>query len=255
MCPHAKIQYLHTKLFHELKKQFAFQAVIGAGAAGLVAARELSREGHQVTVLEQGSQVGGVWVYTDAYEAEDLLGKPAWTVSRLHTLLLLTSCILPLHTIRTLLGSFWGLETSLKFCQVLRSKYIAFTTGLPLKMFAILVEKWLPANGAFERIWNRGQGLPGVTHVSSVQASTKAGRRYMAVCIRASGPICPDTSWLTQIFLLISRQPAPTTTACTVATKRCLFYVLWFSQNPSSGNSAKAFQLWLAQGLDGHSRG
>ena len=51
------------------------QAVIGAGAAGLVAARELVREGHHVTVFEKGSGTGGVWVYTDEVESSDLLGK------------------------------------------------------------------------------------------------------------------------------------------------------------------------------------
>ncbi len=50
------------------------QAVIGAGAAGLVAARELVFEGHHVTVFEKGSSTGGVWVYTDEVEAPDLLG-------------------------------------------------------------------------------------------------------------------------------------------------------------------------------------
>ena len=44
------------------------QGVIGAGAAGLVTARELIREGHRPTVFEQGSRVGGVWVYTDKVE-------------------------------------------------------------------------------------------------------------------------------------------------------------------------------------------
>ena len=44
------------------------QCVIGAGAAGLVAARELLREGHTPTVLEQGARPGGVWVYTDNVE-------------------------------------------------------------------------------------------------------------------------------------------------------------------------------------------
>ncbi|KAL6177102.1 hypothetical protein ACLB2K_048628 [Fragaria x ananassa] len=35
------------------------------GAAGLVAARELRREGHNVVILERGDQIGGTWVYTD----------------------------------------------------------------------------------------------------------------------------------------------------------------------------------------------
>jgi cation diffusion facilitator CzcD-associated flavoprotein CzcO len=50
-------------------------AVIGAGAAGLVAARELKREGHHVTVFEQNSRVGGVWVYDDRVEKDDLMGN------------------------------------------------------------------------------------------------------------------------------------------------------------------------------------
>ncbi|ESQ29135.1 hypothetical protein EUTSA_v10024032mg [Eutrema salsugineum] len=40
-------------------------AVIGAGPGGLVAARELRREGHSVVVLERQNQVGGTWIYTD----------------------------------------------------------------------------------------------------------------------------------------------------------------------------------------------
>ncbi|XP_052169764.1 flavin-containing monooxygenase FMO GS-OX-like 2 isoform X4 [Oryza glaberrima] len=38
-------------------------AVVGAGAAGLVAARELLREGHAVTVFERSARVGGTWAY------------------------------------------------------------------------------------------------------------------------------------------------------------------------------------------------
>lgn len=51
-------------------------AVIGAGAAGLVAARELRREGHSVVVLERGSQIGGVWAYTSQVEPDPLSLDP-----------------------------------------------------------------------------------------------------------------------------------------------------------------------------------
>ncbi|OWM88390.1 hypothetical protein CDL15_Pgr003802 [Punica granatum] len=47
-------------------------AVIGAGAAGLVAARELRREGHRVVVYERESQVGGTWIYTPKTEPDPL---------------------------------------------------------------------------------------------------------------------------------------------------------------------------------------
>ncbi|CAD6204446.1 unnamed protein product [Miscanthus lutarioriparius] len=39
-------------------------AVVGAGAAGLVAARELRREGHAPVVFERAAAVGGTWLYT-----------------------------------------------------------------------------------------------------------------------------------------------------------------------------------------------
>lgn len=51
------------------------QAVIGAGAAGLVTTRELLREGHRVTIFEQNDNVGGIWDYQKEYETEDLLGR------------------------------------------------------------------------------------------------------------------------------------------------------------------------------------
>ncbi|CAN6460764.1 unnamed protein product [Victoria cruziana] len=56
-------------------------AVIGAGAAGLVAARELKREGHRVVVFERGDGIGGTWVYTSEVDSGDLLGRdPSRTV-------------------------------------------------------------------------------------------------------------------------------------------------------------------------------
>jgi thioredoxin reductase len=47
-------------------------AVIGAGAAGLVAARELARAGLDVTVFERSDTVGGIWVYTPETESDPL---------------------------------------------------------------------------------------------------------------------------------------------------------------------------------------
>uniref|UniRef100_A0A453J9N0 Flavin-containing monooxygenase n=1 Tax=Aegilops tauschii subsp. strangulata TaxID=200361 RepID=A0A453J9N0_AEGTS len=47
-------------------------AVIGAGAAGLVAARELRREGHAPVVFELAAAVGGTWRYDDAASADPL---------------------------------------------------------------------------------------------------------------------------------------------------------------------------------------
>ncbi|KAE8808350.1 Flavin-containing monooxygenase FMO GS-OX5 [Hordeum vulgare] len=48
-------------------------AVIGARAAGLVAARELLREGHApVVVFERAAAVGGTWRYDDAASADPL---------------------------------------------------------------------------------------------------------------------------------------------------------------------------------------
>ncbi|MCL7042506.1 hypothetical protein MKW94_002605 [Papaver nudicaule] len=47
-------------------------AVIGAGAAGLAASRELRREGHAVVVFERSDRVGGVWLYNSNVESDPL---------------------------------------------------------------------------------------------------------------------------------------------------------------------------------------
>ncbi|CAI9111976.1 OLC1v1012332C1 [Oldenlandia corymbosa var. corymbosa] len=49
--------------------------VIGAGSSGLVAARELKKEGHNVVILEQKHDIGGQWLYDPNVEDEDPLGK------------------------------------------------------------------------------------------------------------------------------------------------------------------------------------
>ncbi|MFT4712523.1 MAG: thioredoxin reductase [Candidatus Azotimanducaceae bacterium] len=48
-------------------------AVIGAGAAGLVCARELVRQNIDVTIFEKSGQVGGVWVYESKVD-DDITG-------------------------------------------------------------------------------------------------------------------------------------------------------------------------------------
>ncbi|CAA7029072.1 unnamed protein product [Microthlaspi erraticum] len=55
-------------------------AVIGAGSAGLAAARELHRESHSVVVFERQSQVGGLWVYTPKSEPDPLSLDPNRTI-------------------------------------------------------------------------------------------------------------------------------------------------------------------------------
>jgi hypothetical protein len=47
-------------------------AVVGAGAAGLAALRELRAEGHDAVCFEQGDAPGGTWVYSDATDADPL---------------------------------------------------------------------------------------------------------------------------------------------------------------------------------------
>lgn len=58
-------------------------AVIGAGAAGLAAARQLSVEGLDPVIFEGTSRLGGTWVYTDAVESDPLGRDPARC--RIHT--------------------------------------------------------------------------------------------------------------------------------------------------------------------------
>ncbi|XP_004290726.1 PREDICTED: flavin-containing monooxygenase FMO GS-OX-like 9 [Fragaria vesca subsp. vesca] len=58
--------------------------VIGAGPSGLVAARELKKEGHRVVVLEQNHDVGGQWLYDPNVEGEDPLGRNTTSLTTTH---------------------------------------------------------------------------------------------------------------------------------------------------------------------------
>lgn len=53
-------------------------AIIGAGAAGLSAARHVSADGHECKVFEMGAQLGGTWVYTDDV-GTDKYGFPVYS--------------------------------------------------------------------------------------------------------------------------------------------------------------------------------
>lgn len=45
-------------------------AVIGGGVAGLCAARELQREGHDVVIFEKSNGIGGMWVYDPRIDSD-----------------------------------------------------------------------------------------------------------------------------------------------------------------------------------------
>ncbi|RZC54214.1 hypothetical protein C5167_013069 [Papaver somniferum] len=54
--------------------------VIGAGASGLVASRELRREGHVPVVFERNNNVGGTWIYNPEVESDPLGVDPSRTI-------------------------------------------------------------------------------------------------------------------------------------------------------------------------------
>jgi monoamine oxidase len=55
--------------------------VVGAGVSNLISARELRREGHDVTVMEQSAGVGRKWLYDPGTHAGDPLGVAGVHVS------------------------------------------------------------------------------------------------------------------------------------------------------------------------------
>ncbi|KAJ3032242.1 Dimethylaniline monooxygenase [N-oxide-forming] 4, partial [Rhizophlyctis rosea] len=56
-------------------------AVIGAGAAGLVAAKELLAAGFNVTVFEKGSDVGGIWAYSEDVNTPSVMRQTVMNLS------------------------------------------------------------------------------------------------------------------------------------------------------------------------------
>jgi cation diffusion facilitator CzcD-associated flavoprotein CzcO len=51
-------------------------AVIGAGVSGLVVARELKRENHNVVIFEQNNRIGGNWIFDPKTESDPLSIDP-----------------------------------------------------------------------------------------------------------------------------------------------------------------------------------
>jgi cation diffusion facilitator CzcD-associated flavoprotein CzcO len=68
-----------------VRNQSKHVCVIGSGPSGLVAARELRKEGHSVVVLEQNHDVGGQWLYDPDVEGEDPLGRNVNTFGKVHS--------------------------------------------------------------------------------------------------------------------------------------------------------------------------
>ncbi|KAF9591780.1 hypothetical protein IFM89_007110 [Coptis chinensis] len=62
-------------MMRSIREFYNSRDVAGAGPSGLVAARELRKEGHTAVVLEQNNEVGGQWLYEPKVEGEDHLGK------------------------------------------------------------------------------------------------------------------------------------------------------------------------------------
>ncbi|RVW31673.1 Flavin-containing monooxygenase FMO GS-OX-like 9 [Vitis vinifera] len=58
------------------RNQSKHVCVIGAGPSGLVAARELRKEGHSVVVIEQNHDIGGQWLYEPKVEGRDMRRFP-----------------------------------------------------------------------------------------------------------------------------------------------------------------------------------
>ena len=59
--------------------------MVGAGAAGLVAIRELVQCGHTAVAYEQAPTLGGVWLYTEATERDDAAGMRSDAGQRVHS--------------------------------------------------------------------------------------------------------------------------------------------------------------------------
>ena len=87
-CP-IKSLIVDTKILHTTTMSESYQSksvcVIGAGPSGLVAARELKKEGHRVVVLEQNHDVGGQWLYNPNVEEEDPLGRSTTSPATVHS--------------------------------------------------------------------------------------------------------------------------------------------------------------------------
>jgi len=189
------------------------QAVIGAGAAGLVAARELVLAGHHVTVFEKGSSTGGVWVYTDEVESPDLLGMHRLYVSvcilmDVATLIMVThmsACANP-NACSICFTAYWldaCICSSIPSAQLfVRKEHASICLFLSADCFAAIAV-WLRHSRSyalcFILLFRSDQDTWAL-----LQVKTQKDTRFTAACMRDCAPTYLGKLWPTQTLLLMT---------------------------------------------------
>ena len=149
-------------------------AVIGAGAAGLAAARELRAEGHRVSVFEADTAVGGTWRYSPTP------GGHTSMYAALRTNLpreLMAFTDLPFAASAPLAGDarrYPGHREVLAYLEHFAARYDL----LPLIQFSMLVQRATPTRDA---------GLLGPRWEIQTQAGAVTTTRTFDACVVCNG--------------------------------------------------------------------